>query len=278
MAFYGLGQTDRSLAILEEHKNERRQGSVSVLAAIYAEKGESEAAERYLQTALNFPRNNPGIVYTRHNLDFYDPLHEKAISRQNQLRNNDADDDSISSTAGTLDSLDLARAAAANYGRIFLHPTNDSPEVNEALSDNILLWELVRPGHEIRFELPVPGPGKYRLSARFVGAYYCGNFKVIRQSDEDSPTIDLHHVRKLAADPVLNLIDNVELGEFQAVNEQLAMQDTEAGEYSESTENSAKPPVAIWTVPLVLRAIAKHEKSPQYSLLIDEIRWQHVEQ
>ncbi|HMP77990.1 MAG TPA: protein kinase [Pirellulaceae bacterium] len=278
MALYGLNQPDRSLAILQEYARPGRYGGSSVMAAIYADLGEIEVAYQHLTTAIDFPRNNPGIAFTKLLLNFYDPLHARTRSRLNMLRERPADVDSDHLPNGTVDSVDLARSASVDFGRVYLSPANDKPELRQSVNGNFVWWELYRPAHEIRFDIPVPGPGKYRLSATLVGSHYCGEFQVIRDDGEPAPSVDLYRIRKSANDPVFTLIDDFALGDFEAVNVTSASRNkAEAPVLQNIDDPAAEQTGTKWTVPVVFRSTGRNERSVQYSLLIDEIHWERVD-
>ncbi|HMO15527.1 MAG TPA: protein kinase [Pirellulaceae bacterium] len=278
MALHGLNQPERALAILQEYARPDHGGCNSVLAVIHAESGNREAAETYLTKAVDFHRMSPGAFHYKLNLHHYEPLHERARAELTAEREQSTEVDSEFAKHGAIDSVDLAKAASVKFGRLILAPVNDKPEIQQALGGNLVWWELFRPNHEVCFDIPVPGPGSYRLSVTLVGSHYCGKFQVIRDDGETGPEIDLYRIRQSPNDPLLTCIEDFALGEFQAVHEHLAMRDGDAEDPLAAAQAAAQQPVAKWTIPLVLRSIGKHEKATQYSLLIDEIRWERVEQ
>lgn len=271
MALYGLNQPERALSILQEYARADHGGCNSVLAVIHAELGNLEEAEKYLAKAVNFHRDSTGAIFQKLHLHHYEPLNERASAKLAAPREESTDVVSEVPKQATIDSVDLAKFALVKFGRLMLSPVNDKPEIQQALGGNLVWWELFRPNHEIRFDIPVPGPGSYRLSAMLVGSHYCGEFQVIRDDAETGPAIDLYRLRQSADEPIFSLIEDFALGEFQAVNRN--QPDLEQKKASDDTHE----PTAAWKISLVLRSTGKHEKAAQYSLLIDQIHWERVE-
>ncbi len=279
MALHGLKDNDRALSILKQHARTERHGGNSVLAVLYAGLGDLAKAENCLEIAESFPRKFTSFSYGRMQLLFYDPLLKTARRKIRELREtigevrsdpagSKGDLDSGLSQNGRFDSVDLAAAASVNFGRIFVLPANDKPEFVAKVEGNLCWWQLTQADRELRLELPVPGPGQYELTAKLVGSHYCGKFEVTGQCDELSKAVDLYMTRKSANDPVLTLVEDFQLGSFEAVSS------FANGEVRPAGQNV--PDEETWSVSVIFRAAGKHEKSVQFSLLIDEIIWSKV--
>jgi WD40 repeat protein/tetratricopeptide (TPR) repeat protein len=277
MARYGCGEYERAKSILERHLQRERFGGNYVLADLHARMGELEKAEMHYDKAESHFRTQTQFEFTKVHLHLYDPIRNRVLRSINDLkssriRNALLKSDGITeelvsfASTGRFDSVELGRAATAKFGRISVRPTGDGSVKDGITNGNLMFWELHRPGEEIQFRLPVPGAGRYRMSARLVASPHCGDFEVAGEDEGEAHSFSLYFSSDSVEGSKIELIEGFELGEFEAA-------ETNASE-NESTENQSD---SGWTVTLVLRSTGRHENATQFSLIIDEILWRRID-